>query len=114
MKLIYIAGKFRGATPWEVEQNIRAAEEIGLQVAQLGGIPIIPHTMYRYFDKSLPDAFWEAATLGLLSRCDAILLLYGWRESTGAREERRQALKKKQTCIEQDMYLTSLKVWLNP
>lgn len=28
MKLLYIAGPFRGANSWEMEQNIRRAEEV--------------------------------------------------------------------------------------
>lgn len=58
MKAVYIAGPFRAPTPWEVETNIRTAETNGLYVAKLGAIPRIPHTMYRFFDGSLPDEFW--------------------------------------------------------
>lgn len=92
--LIYIAGPYRGETPWHVEQNIRAAEEIGLDVARLGAVPVIPHTMYRHYDKSLPDVFWLEATLQLLDVCDAILLLPTWESSAGARYERDHAVAK--------------------
>lgn len=91
--LIYIAGPYRGETPWHVEQNIRAAEVAGLEVARLGAVPVIPHTMYRYFDKSLPDEFWLDATLHLLRACDAILMLPRWTESTGACAEREYAIR---------------------
>lgn len=33
MKTVYVAGKYRGANAWEIEQNIRAAEEAGLEIA---------------------------------------------------------------------------------
>lgn len=49
-------------------------------------------TMYRHFDKSLPDVFWLDATLALLARCDAILLLPTWHESKGACAEREYAI----------------------
>jgi hypothetical protein len=70
--LVYIAGPFRAHTPWGIEHNIRRAEAHGLFVAELGGIPIIPHTMYRFFDKLLSDAFWLEAGITLLQTCAAV------------------------------------------
>lgn len=70
--LIYIAGPFRAPTPWEIEQNIRRAEEFGLAVAKAGGIPVIPHAMYRFFQDSLPDEFWLQAGLEILQPCHAV------------------------------------------
>lgn len=92
--IVYIASKFRGATPWDVEQNIRRAEEAALQVARAGHVPLCPHTMYRHFDKALPDEFWLAATIALLERCDAILMLPGWESSRGACAELERAQSK--------------------
>ena len=34
MRVVYIAGKFRGATPWQVQQNVRAAEEVAAKLAE--------------------------------------------------------------------------------
>lgn len=88
MKVIYIAGKFRGDTPWDVEQNIRKAETFALDVAGLGGVPMCPHPMTRYFDKQLTDKFWLDATAELLRRCDAMALVPGnWRGSSGTAGE---------------------------
>ena len=87
MKLIYVAGPFRGETPWDVEQNIRNAEEIGLELAEQGWVPVIPHTMYRYFDKRCSDEFWLDGTLELMRRCDALHLCPGWERSSGSRAE---------------------------
>jgi hypothetical protein len=91
MKVVYIAGPFRGNTPWDVECNIRNAEEQALKVSALGGVALCPHTMYRHFDKKLPDKFWIGATAELLRRCDAILLCRGWSDSAGSLEEDRIA-----------------------
>lgn len=85
--LVYIAGPFRGAKPFDVEQNVRRAEFFGLYVALAGATPLIPHSMYRFFDKQLDDAFWIDSTLGLLRRCDAILAIPGWHGSVGSRGE---------------------------
>lgn len=91
MKLIYIAGPYRGANAWEVEQNIRRAEEIGFEVASAGAIPLIPHTMYRFWDGTLDDRFWLACGIKLLEQCDAIVLCPGWTGSKGSMAERDHA-----------------------
>lgn len=91
MKTVFIASPFRGATLWVIEQNVRQAENIGLQVAFSGMVPLIPQTMYRFFQDSLSDEFWLKATTELLSRCDAILLCEGWEYSDGCKGERQFA-----------------------
>ncbi len=85
--LVYIAGPFRGQTPYEVHANVCAAEALGLAVARLGGYPIIPHTMTQHFDKLLTDQFWLEGTMELLRRCDALVARPNWRQSTGATAE---------------------------
>jgi len=87
MKHIYIAGPYRGEHAWEVEQNIRDAEAVAFEVGVTGEVPVCPHTMFRYFNGTLTDQYWLAATQSLLLRCDIILLLPRWKESEGARGE---------------------------
>lgn len=87
MKMLYIAGPYRADTPWLIEQNIRNAEEVAILVAKIGAIPVCPHSMYRFFQGSLPDEFWLGATLGLLKKCDGIVMIPWWKESSGSRGE---------------------------
>lgn len=92
MKTVYIAGPFRAATAWGIENHIREAERWGLNVARLGAIPVIPHSMYRFFHGSLPDAFWIEATLTLARKCNGILIVdyresSCWRQSVGTVKE---------------------------
>lgn len=92
MKTIYIAGPFRAATAWAIEANVFAAARWALEVAKLGAVPVIPHTMYRFFHGTLPDAFWLEATLALLRLCDGMLLVDHlhskvWRASEGVHAE---------------------------
>lgn len=83
MKLVYIAGPYRAATPWQVEQNIRNAESVAYQVAGMGVAILCPHTMTRYWDRSYTDQYWLEATLEMMRRCDAVVLVPGWESSTG-------------------------------
>lgn len=87
LALCYIAGPFRGPTPFDVKINVHEAEMLGLEVAAIGGYPIIPHSMTGNFDKQLTDQFWLEGSLELLRRCDAIVMNVRWRESVGAKAE---------------------------
>ncbi len=83
MKVIYVAGPFRADTPWGIEQNIRAAEGIALQLWQKGFVAMCPHTMTRFYQDSAPDAVWIEGTLEMLRRCDGMVLCPGWDKSSG-------------------------------
>ena len=93
-RVIYVAGPFRGKTPWDVEKNIRRAEELALRVANAGAMPLCPHTMTRYFDRQCTDAFWLEGTLELLRRCDAVIFTDAWAKSAGAIGENQEAMRK--------------------
>lgn len=92
MKVVFVCGKFRGANAWDVENNIRRAEELGFAVAELGAMPMIPHTNTRFFNGTLTDEFWLAGTTELLKRCDALITVPNYPDSEGARAEIRYAL----------------------
>jgi len=93
VKVIYIAAPFRARNAWLVEQNIRIAELAAFEVAKRTlQVVLCPHTMYRYFDGTMTDEYWLAATAELLKRCDAVLMAGDWKQSEGAQAERDQAL----------------------
>lgn len=91
MKLVYIAGKYRGPTAWDIAENVRRAERFGLEVAKSGGAPVIPHSMNAHFQGTMTDVFWLESTMLLLSRCDGIFLIPSWEDSFGAKAEKRFA-----------------------
>lgn len=93
--VIYIIGPFRAPTPWDVECNVRRAEELGLLVAQLGAMPLIPHANIRFFQGLKSDSFWLEGTLELLRRCDACACVEGWENSQGSRAEIKAAVAQK-------------------
>ena len=87
MKLIYIAGPFRGPTAWDIAENVRSAERWALEVARLGFVPVCPHAMTAHFHGQCTEQFWVDATLELLRRCDGAIFIPGWEESRGSRGE---------------------------
>lgn len=92
MLTVYIGGPFRAGTNYyQQEKNIREAEAAGYDIAANGMAPLIPHTMYRFFQGGLPDDFWIEATLTLLKKCHALYLLPKWQDSQGAIGERKEA-----------------------
>lgn len=89
MIVVYVAGKFRGPTAWDVAQNVRAAEVAGMEVARLGAMPLIPHANTAHFDGTMTAEFWLAGTAELLRRSDALYVFHPEhaRESEGTRAE---------------------------
>lgn len=91
-RLVYVAGPIRAATGWLREQNIRRAEEQALQVWQAGAAALCPHSMSRFFNEhDAPFETWIRGDLEMLRRCDAVLMVTGWRASQGAQMERAEA-----------------------
>lgn len=75
MKIVYIAGPYRGPNAWEIEANIRRAEVLGMKVAGIGAMPLMPHANTRYSHGLYDDEFWIEGTLELMRRCDAIMVV---------------------------------------
>ncbi len=92
MKVVYIAGPYRGPNAWDIEQNIRRAEELSLEVWKIGAAALCPHTNTRHFQGAAPDDLWLEGDLEMLRRCDAVLMVPGWQRSQGALAEREEAL----------------------
>lgn len=93
LPLVYVAGPYSAKTREGVEENIRRAELLGLCVAELGAMPVIPHcnTSHPLFESAQPYDFWLRGTLELMRRCDVVILTSDWERSSGARGEREEA-----------------------
>jgi nucleoside 2-deoxyribosyltransferase len=87
MKVVYIAGPFTGPNNWEIELNVRSAENIAMAVAEMGGMPLCPHSNTRFFHGTISAEFWYEGTLELLRRADAVVVVSGWQRSKGTRRE---------------------------
>lgn len=93
LRVIYIAGPFRGAHAWAVAQNVHRAECVAYQVFESGHVALCPHTNTRHFDSSLPDQVFIDGTLELMRRCDAVIVLPGWQKSQGTLGEIEEATR---------------------
>ena len=87
IKVVYVAGPFRGASAWEIEQNIRRAEELALEAWKTGVAVICPHINTRFFQGAAPDNIWLEGDLELVRRSNAVLTTPDWQRSIGARKE---------------------------
>ncbi|HEU4728420.1 MAG TPA: DUF4406 domain-containing protein [Kofleriaceae bacterium] len=118
MKIVYIAGSFTHPTPEGICENIRAAARIGHEVRKLGAGAVVPHLIGAPYVvgasiASHADEFgyewWIEETKELLRRCDALLLIDGWENSSGARGEWRDAVDR---CMPVFTRLEDLARWL--
>lgn len=87
MIVVSISGPYRGKTPWDVEQNVRQAETLALEVAKMGAMPLCVHSMTRFWDRQLTDEFWLQGIMDLTLRADAVLFTTDWKRSTVALKE---------------------------
>lgn len=87
MKVIYVAGPFRGANHWQIAENIRRAERLALEVWRMGAAAICPHANTAHFQGAAPDEVWLEGNLELLRRCDAMVVTEGWQKSEGTKAE---------------------------
>jgi len=92
MKVVYIAGPFSGTDHWKVARNVMEARRWVYWIAERGGVPLCPHSMYEQFDGTLGEQFWLDGTMELLTRCDAIAMVPGWQISGGSKAEFQHAV----------------------
>lgn len=71
MKLVYICSPLKG----NMEANKRKANEYCARAANMGVIPLAPHTIFtQYLDDTLPDQRQQCLDMGLelLRHCDEL------------------------------------------
>ena len=87
MQLAYIAGPYRADKQHEVSRNIRNAEQLADYLWRKGYAAICPHKNSAHLDGCAPDENFLAGYLKILSKCDVMFMLDGWKQSEGSREE---------------------------
>jgi len=101
MKLIYIAGKYTGKTFSEIDDNIKKAEAVAIELVakrgKQGFYPVTPHLNTAHFEiyeaclDGINYNYWLEGTAEMLKRCDGILMMENWRDSRGAIKEKNLA-----------------------
>lgn len=91
MKVVYVAGPFRGQSHYAIHQNICRAEALALEVWRAGAACICPHLNTAHFQDAAPDQVWLDGDIELLKRCDALILTANWERSSGTRKEKEVA-----------------------
>lgn len=85
----YIAGSYSSPHAHQIIQHVRAALFGALKASAMGYLPIVPHTMFNHRTTSWEDAMQRCRYLirQLDPTLDILVLLPGWENSRGAREE---------------------------
>ncbi len=86
MKLVYIAGPFRGSY-FVKRSNIKKARNLSIKLWEAGVPNICPHTNSGFLDSPETDKIILPADIEIMKRCDAVVVLKDWLESTGTRTE---------------------------
>jgi hypothetical protein len=80
---------------WKYVKNVRRAEALGMEVARMGAVPVLVHTMYEHY-QHLPESFWTEACRSILSTCHALAIdvpLGQYERSQGTVDEVRWAVE---------------------
>ncbi len=111
--LVYVAGPYSAATRAKVEVNIARATGYGLEIARMGGMPVVPHsnTSDDRYAQTQPYEFWMLGTAKLLRACDAVFMMPTWRASSGAQAEEKLARSLKLPIF---FELEVLRLWIAP
>ncbi len=91
MRVIYVAGPYRGKDEFAVWENVQKARKAAIELWKRGWAVICPHANtahFEHFGRGLPDTTWLEGDLEIVSRCDAIFLVEGWEKSRGAAAEK--------------------------
>ena len=84
MQVVYISGAYRNKSINGVYENIQKARTEAIKWWRKGYAVICPHMNTALMDGSCDDSIWIKGDLEILSRCDIIVMLKGWRDSEGA------------------------------
>lgn len=96
--IVFVSGPYRGTSKYYLInrlqrlRNILRAYRVSKELWSLGMIVFTPHLNSVWMDGCVHDDFFLNGCLEILLKCDCVLMLDGWDQSVGAKEELRTAL----------------------
>ena len=93
IRVIYVAGAFRGKNYWEQHRNILRAEIATFSLLSNGFAPLCPHKITEHFQGAHTDELFLNVCKAWLKKCDCIFMMCGWRDSKGSVDEHELAIK---------------------
>lgn len=103
MRVAYVAGPFNAATEEGIKENIQRACDVSVKYWQKGFAVVCPHTntALRPFTKAATAETIDttgvsreqtlAGDIAIMLKCDLIVMMKGWQNSTGATYEHQVA-----------------------
>lgn len=88
--MIYIAGPYWADTEEGINQNIERARLVAERLALMGIEYFCPHMNSAGMHKltTVPAPFWVSLNSTILAFCDGIIMLNGWENSDGSKQEK--------------------------
>ena len=87
IKLAYLAGPYSANDDWTKQQHINRCWKAGFALNKRGIGHIGPHLNSQWMDAANDADFYYRLGERLLTACDGILMLDGWENSKGSRQE---------------------------
>lgn len=114
MKVVYVSGKYRDSRgPWYVGKNIQRAENVAMELWKLGFAVICPHKNTAFFEGPLDDPVIMKGDCELVRRSDALVVIPGWEDSLGTKEEWQTAQEANKPIFYWELEVTALRRWMN-
>ena len=88
--LIYVAGKYTG----DVNKNIASARNVAIALWEIGHAVICPHLNSAHMEEDCKADYetYMRGDFNMISRCDALVMVENWKDSSGAKREHEYAL----------------------
>lgn len=89
LKLIYLAGPYSTGSILEIADHICQGRDMAIELMERGYAPYCPWLDWELAVRKhrLTVEHFKQCGLTILAKCDAMLLLPGWEDSRGTREE---------------------------
>lgn len=100
MPIAYVSGAYRSKWGWiGIALNILKARKVAIKYWRLGYACICPHMNTAFFDGKAPDDVWLKGDLAIINRLhrktDVVVMMKGFKKSSGAKGELALAKKRR-------------------